>query len=47
MRGRDYGLPDYNSVRVAVGLKRLTDWSQINPWMNDTHPEVIYYKSIV
>jgi hypothetical protein len=28
-RGRDHGLPDYNSTRVAFGLPRVTDFSQI------------------
>jgi Animal haem peroxidase len=28
-RGRDHGLADYNSTRVAFGLPRLTDFSQI------------------
>jgi len=28
-RGRDHGLPDYNSARVAFGLPRVTDFSQI------------------
>src|SRR5437899_3518833 len=28
-RGRDHGLPDYNSTRVAYGLPRVTDFSQI------------------
>ena len=28
-RGRDHGLPDYNSAREAYGLPRVTDFSQI------------------
>jgi len=28
-RGRDHGLGDYNSIRDALGLDRLTDFSQI------------------
>ncbi|HEY2568918.1 MAG TPA: peroxidase family protein [Candidatus Udaeobacter sp.] len=28
-RGRDHGLADYNSTRVAYGLPRVTDFSQI------------------
>lgn len=28
-RGRDHGLADYNATRVAYGLPRLTDFSQI------------------
>ncbi|XP_063244326.1 dual oxidase-like isoform X2 [Bacillus rossius redtenbacheri] len=26
-RGRDHGLPDYNTVREAFGLKRVKDWA--------------------
>lgn len=29
-RGRDRGVPDYNTVRVAVGLPRATKWSDIS-----------------
>ncbi len=28
-RGRDHGLPDYNSVRVAYGLPRVTSMAQV------------------
>lgn len=28
-RGRDHGIPDYNTVRVAYGLSRLASFSQI------------------
>lgn len=28
-RGRDHGLPDYNTARVAFGLDAVTDWSDI------------------
>lgn len=31
MRGRDNGLPDYNTVRKYFGLPRITNWSEINP----------------
>lgn len=31
MRGRDNGLPDYNTVRTYFGLPKLTNWSDINP----------------
>lgn len=43
MRGRDYGLPDYNSVRQAVGLVQRSDWAEINPELNQTNPEVFPY----
>ncbi|XP_041375720.1 dual oxidase 1-like [Gigantopelta aegis] len=29
-RGRDHGLPDYNTVRETLGLKPITDWREIN-----------------
>lgn len=29
-RGRDHGLPDYNTVRAAFGLKRVTSFAQIS-----------------
>lgn len=31
MRGRDNGLPDYNTVRKYFGLPRISNWSEINP----------------
>ena len=43
MRGRDYGLPDYNTVRKAVGLKPVTTWAEINIELNKTNPEVSYW----
>lgn len=51
MRGRDYGLPDYNSVREQLGLKRLQEWGEINPELNKTYPKLLLelqrlYKSI-
>ena len=30
-RGRDHGLPDYNTVRAAYGLPRVTSFAQITP----------------
>lgn len=30
-RGRDHGLPDYNSVREAFGLPRISDFAGVNP----------------
>jgi hypothetical protein len=30
-RGRDHGLPDYNSVRESMGLKKITKFSEICP----------------
>ena len=39
MRGRDNGLPDYNTVRAAFGLPKL-NWSQINPQLLQSNPEI-------
>jgi dual oxidase len=47
-RARDHGLPDYNSVREAYGLKRKTSWEDINNYRIDPsdfpHPsdELLY-----
>ncbi|OWF46058.1 Dual oxidase [Mizuhopecten yessoensis] len=40
MRGRDYGLPDYNTVRKEIGMRQITEWGEINPALNRTNPEV-------
>jgi len=40
MRGRDHGVLDYNSARVAYGLKAVTDWKDINPWLDTVNPDV-------
>lgn len=34
MRGRDNGLPDYNSVREAFRLDKKEDWKSVNPDMS-------------
>lgn len=31
MRGRDNGLPDYNTVRMFFNLSRLESWNEVNP----------------
>ena len=31
-RGRDHGLPDYNSARRAYGLPAITSFEQLNPY---------------
>ncbi|CAG5124174.1 unnamed protein product [Candidula unifasciata] len=41
MKGRDYGLPDYNTVRVTMGLKEKISFEDVNPWLNQTNPELI------
>jgi hypothetical protein len=39
-RGRDYGIANYNSVRESVGLKRLTNWTDINRRLFIDNPNV-------
>lgn len=38
MRGRDNGLPDYNTARVAFNLPRKTSWNDINPELFKRNP---------
>lgn len=38
MRGRDNGLPDYNSARKAYNLKPKTSWHDIAPGLFDKNP---------
>lgn len=33
-RGRDHGLPDYNTTRAAYGLPRVTSFAQVTPDVN-------------
>lgn len=40
MRGRDNGLPDYNSARHAFGLSKKKDWNDINPELFKARPEL-------
>jgi len=40
MRGRDHGVLDYNSARVAYGLPAVADWPDVNPWLNAVNPAV-------
>ena len=42
MRGRDHGVLDYNSARVAYGLPAITTWADINPWLNAANPDVSF-----
>ncbi|ELU01203.1 hypothetical protein CAPTEDRAFT_159209 [Capitella teleta] len=39
-RGRDHGLPDYNTARKLYGLKPITDWTDINPDFFTNSPDV-------
>lgn len=44
MRGRDNGLPDYNTVRKYFGLPRVLNWSEINPQLFKTEVTCQIYK---
>ena len=39
-RGRDFGLPSYSEVREALNLLPLGTWADINPQLNQSHPQV-------
>lgn len=41
MRGRDNGLPDYNTVRYHYGLKKIRNWTEINPVLFGKRPELL------
>ncbi|GFN94573.1 dual oxidase [Plakobranchus ocellatus] len=41
MKGRDFGLPDYNSVRETMGLKAKTSFEEINPQLSRENPELV------
>lgn len=41
MRGRDNGLPDYNTIREAYKLPRKNDWTEINPRLFEKKPELL------
>ncbi|GAB1608543.1 dual oxidase isoform X1 [Argonauta hians] len=41
MKGRDYGLPDYNTARVTLGMKKIESWEKINPELAQSNPEII------
>jgi dual oxidase len=40
-RGRDHGLPDYNTARRAYGLEPRTSWEQINSSVTLEKPEIL------
>ena len=40
MRGRDNGLADYNTVRKCHGLERVTEFAEVNPYLNATDPDI-------
>lgn len=39
-RGRDHGLPDYNTAREYYGLERISKWEDINPYYKDNSTDV-------
>lgn len=41
MRGRDNGLPDYNTVRKCFHLDPIERWEDINPDLYAVHPELL------
>lgn len=41
MRGRDNGLPDYNTARQAFKLPKKNDWKDINPELFESKPELL------
>ncbi|KAH1002613.1 hypothetical protein HUJ04_008686 [Dendroctonus ponderosae] len=41
MRGRDNGLPDYNTVRAFYGLSRRSNWTEINPALFKEKPQLL------
>ncbi|XP_057664669.1 dual oxidase [Diorhabda carinulata] len=41
MRGRDNGLPDYNTIRAAYGLAKFKNWSDINPSLFKKRPDIL------
>lgn len=41
MRGRDNGLPDYNTVRAYFKLPKIKEWNDINPGLFAKQPELL------
>ena len=41
MRGRDNGLPDYNTARVHFKLSRRKTWNDINPGFFEKNPDML------
>ncbi|XP_017784906.1 PREDICTED: dual oxidase isoform X2 [Nicrophorus vespilloides] len=41
MRGRDNGLPDYNTIRAQYKLPKKTEWNDINPKLFEARPEIL------
>lgn len=41
MRGRDSGLPDYNTARAAFGLPKKKNWTDINPELFEKNTDLL------
>ncbi|XP_059143765.1 dual oxidase 1-like [Physella acuta] len=41
MKGRDYGLPDYNTVRLTMGLPVKNSFEEINTQLNESNPQLM------
>lgn len=41
MRGRDNGLPDYNTARIHFQLARRKTWNEINPELFSKNPSLL------
>lgn len=41
MRGRDNGLPDYNTARVRFKLPKRQTWNEINPELFNKNPSLL------
>lgn len=41
MRGRDNGLPDYNTARAHYGLPKRKAWNDINPSLFNKNPALL------
>lgn len=41
MRGRDNGLPDYNTMRSVYQLRKIKEWNEINPQLFKKRPEIL------
>ncbi|XP_077997407.1 dual oxidase 1-like [Glandiceps talaboti] len=39
-RGRDHGLPNYNTARIHYGLPPIADWKDVNPFLYDLDPQL-------
>lgn len=41
MRGRDNGLPDYNTIRSHFKLPKINSWEGINPILFKNRPDIL------